>query len=101
MAIEQQATVSPGVEFYGGHQVCSDTGVDLTLLRENLKRTIEERFVRNSYALELVEALRGRVTRMSEGAKSKGPWRLIHQLVEQKVRFVVVGSFAMMAHGLE
>ncbi len=39
-----------GIEFYGGYQVYSDSGVDLTLLRENLKRTIEERLADNARA---------------------------------------------------
>src|SRR5947209_14983172 len=35
------------IEFYGGYQVYSESGVDLTLLRENLKRTVTERIEQN------------------------------------------------------
>jgi hypothetical protein len=31
------------IEFYGGYQVYSESGIDLTLLRENLKHTPTER----------------------------------------------------------
>src|SRR4051794_11050826 len=36
-----------GIEFYGGYQVYSESGVDLTLLRENLKRSPTERLEAN------------------------------------------------------
>ena len=32
------------IEFYGGYQVYSESGVDLTLLRENLRRSLETRW---------------------------------------------------------
>jgi elongation factor P--beta-lysine ligase len=47
-----------GIEFYGGYQVYSESGVDLTLLRERLKLTVTERWEQNFQALELVEAFR-------------------------------------------
>ena len=46
------------VEFYGGYQVYSDSGVDLTLLKARLALTVTERWEDNSRALEFVEALR-------------------------------------------
>ncbi len=46
------------MDFYGGYQVYSETGVDLTLLRERLKMTITERWEANARALEFVEAFR-------------------------------------------
>jgi hypothetical protein len=57
MAVEQPSKPL-GIEFYGGYPVYSDTGVDLTLLRERLKLTVTERWERNFRALELVEAFR-------------------------------------------
>jgi hypothetical protein len=45
------------IEFYGGYQVYSESGVDLTLLRENLKRTPTERLLKNSGGVHLVRAL--------------------------------------------
>jgi hypothetical protein len=46
------------MEFYGGYQVYSESGVDLTLLRENLKLTVTERWEANAQSLETVEAFR-------------------------------------------
>ena len=46
------------VEFYGGYQVYSDSGVDLTLLKARLALTVTERWEDNARALEFVEALR-------------------------------------------
>ena len=34
------------IEFYGVKEVYSESGIDLTLLRENLERTLEERWER-------------------------------------------------------
>ena len=47
-----------GIEFYGGYQVYSESGVDLTLLRENLKHTVTERWERNAEALAFIEEVR-------------------------------------------
>ena len=46
------------MDFYGGYQVYSESGVDLTLLRENLKLTVTERVQANARALYFVEELR-------------------------------------------
>jgi len=46
------------VEFFGGYQVYSESGIDLTLLRERLRLTETERWQENGRALRLVEELR-------------------------------------------
>ena len=46
------------LEFYGGSQVYSESGVDLSLLRENLEKTIEERWDENRRAALFAETLR-------------------------------------------
>lgn len=93
------------IEFYGGYQVYSESGVDVTLLRENLKRTIEERFEANRSALALVSALR-------ESGRKKYPWLkdlprikmidaspLLSALNRHHVQYVLIGGLAMTAHG--
>ncbi len=53
------------IEFYGGYQVYSESGIDLTLLKRRLAMTPTERWEENSQALQMVEAFReaGRVRR--------------------------------------
>ena len=46
------------IEFYGNYQVYSESGIDLTLLRENLKLTVTQRWERNQRAIEFVEGFR-------------------------------------------
>ena len=46
------------MEFYGGYKVNSESGIDLTLLRERLKMTVTERIQANARALRVVEAVR-------------------------------------------
>src|SRR5207245_5942378 len=45
------------IEFYGVKDVYSESGVDLTLLRQNLQRTIEERWENNRRAVEFCRTL--------------------------------------------
>jgi len=49
------------IEFYGGYEVYSESGIDLTLLRENLKLTVTERWERNAAAAEFIQGFRGAV----------------------------------------
>lgn len=90
------------IEFYGGYEVYSETGVDLTLLRENLKYTPEERVTRHSGSLRSVVAL-------DEPLRARDKKRvcfamfdasaILHRLVDQHVEFVLIGGLAMVAHG--
>ena len=58
MATPDETKANPGIEFYGGYQVYSESGVDLTMLRRNLERTVEERWENNRRALAFGNALR-------------------------------------------
>jgi predicted nucleotidyltransferase len=105
MPDSEQPAGSPGSEFYGGYQVYSDTGVDLTSLRENLKRTIEERLEHNARALRLVRALRETAQQVDSGSENRprdsmlDPAPLLRQLHISQVDFVVIGGLAMIAQG--
>jgi hypothetical protein len=96
------AKTSPGIEFYGGYQVYSDSGVDLTLLRENLKRSVEERIESNANAVKFAREL---ASASSSDRTSWGKKRvfdaegLLRELVKHDVDFVVIGGLAMIAHG--
>lgn len=92
------------IEFYGGYQVYSDTGVDLTLLRRNRGLSLEERLANNRRALALSEALRDAFRGQSTTLPPSRPimtdaLALIRQLAEHQVEFVVIGGQAMRAHG--
>lgn|SRR5262245_61917553 len=106
MATEEHATASPGIEFYGGYQVYSETGVDLTLLRANLKRTIDERLEKNLRGIRLVAELAaaGRPSKALDMAlKRPRPdlevEKTVHQLAEHHVQFVLIGGLAMRVRG--
>jgi hypothetical protein len=96
------------MKFYGEYQVYSDTGVDLTLLRENLKRSFEVRWKQNAGVLRLAEALR-QSHRMPSQSHSTSPGRsdmadfdapeMLRRLISGNVEFVLIGGLAMMAHG--
>jgi predicted nucleotidyltransferase len=94
------------IEFYGGYQVYSESGVDLTLLRENLKRTATERLQKNLRMLPLVEELRhsGRAKSPGEPQQARRrrmvePEALLRQLADHQVEYVLIGGLAMVAHG--
>lgn len=105
MIAEQQGQ-SPGIEFCGGYQVYSETGVDLTLLRENLRRSVEERWEINRRAVEFVRAVQESCRAHSglEQQSHGGPDTfdqavILRQLTARQVEFVMIGSLAMAAHG--
>jgi hypothetical protein len=96
------------MNFYGNYQVYSDTGVDLTLLRENLNRTPEERLAHNAKIVKFVDALR-ESGRAGSSLPSK-TWErgvmadfdapaILTQLTSCQVEFVLIGGLAMIAHG--
>jgi hypothetical protein len=65
------------IEFYGGYQVYSESGVDLTLLRHNLKLTVTQRWEQHARALKMVQAFREavRVRSDSPAPPVKSPQR--------------------------
>jgi hypothetical protein len=94
------------IEFYGGYQVYSESGVDLTLLRENLRRSVEERWENNRRAVALVHALedsgraqRGLPTRSEHELLMFDPAAILSQLLKHQVELVLIGGLAMRTHG--
>jgi predicted nucleotidyltransferase len=93
------------IQFYGGYQVYSESGIDLTLLRENLKRTVTERLEKNQRGLELVKEVdksrlaKARSHLSSESALMLQDRKIIQQLTDSGVDFVLIGGLAMRAHG--
>jgi hypothetical protein len=94
-----------GIEFYGGYPVYSETGVDLTMLRENMRRSVEQRWEDNRRAALLAGAFRqaGRRARNEEasvaGELCVNSLDLIRQLTTHQAEFVIVGGMAMIARG--
>jgi hypothetical protein len=90
------------VNFYGNYPVYSESGVDLTLLQRNLRRSVEERWQANASVLPFLDALRASNPHASN---QEGPIMdlnapaLIRRLAEHKVNFVLVGGLAMIAQG--
>jgi len=83
------------IKFYGDYEVYSESGVDLTLLRENLRRTPSERLLRNSQGIKLVRALD--LARQAGQAGHRQPLgpnmeleveMLLRQLLSHRVDFV-------------
>src|SRR5689334_693689 len=106
--VEAQATPETkpaGIEFYGGYQVYSESGIDLTLLRENLKRTVTERMDNNRRAAAFVERIRppNIAARKDPRPQGKGfmfdPEAILKTLVHRQVQFVIVEGQAMVALG--
>jgi hypothetical protein len=106
MASQENTTKPAGIEFYGGYQVYSESGVDLTLLRENLKRTIEQRLADNARGVRLVYAMEEAGRRLRKAAPADEGRRTVidagpmfRQLETHHVAYVVIGGLAMVAHG--
>jgi hypothetical protein len=106
MAAPEQGDKAKGIEFYGGYQVYSESGVDLTLLRANLQRPLEERLENNRRAVAFGLMLQqSRPRRPGEEPLGKEEQVVIDAvtvvklLVEHGVQFVLVGGQAMRAQG--
>ncbi len=96
---------SAPIEFYGGYQVYSESGVDLTLLRENLKRSVTQLWENNCRALPRFEEV-GRAGRKARDESSNGAEftmleieKILRLLATHQVDFVVIGGLAMIAQG--
>jgi len=108
MAAPEQDNKPTGIEFYGGYQVYSESGVDLTLLRNNLRRSLEERWERGRRAAAFAQALRQSRWPQEEQAISadrtsvpSDASKLVKLLAAHHIRYVTVGGHAMYAHGVE
>jgi predicted nucleotidyltransferase len=94
------------IEFYGGYQVYSESGVDLTLLRRNLELTTTQRLLDNAWSYRAVEAFAAETRAGSRGQVPVGGKSavldiegILRQLTNEKVEFVLIGGQAMIAHG--
>jgi hypothetical protein len=93
------------IQFYGGYQVYSESGVDLTLLRENLKKTVTERLEKNRCGLELVKEMdKSRLAKAGSSLPEGNnimlqDRKLIQRLADSGMEFVLIGGLAMRAHG--
>jgi hypothetical protein len=99
MAAPQQTSGSSGIEFYGGHQVYSESGVDLTLLRENLKRSVTERLERNVNAVQFFQELDAKSGTAKVASMPFVLEPILRQLATHQVEFVLIGGIAMRAQG--
>lgn len=94
------------IEFYGGYQVYSESGVDLTLLRGNLRRSIEERWEKNRRAAESMREFQRECQggNRSNSTLSRSPVMsdvasFIKLFIAHGVQFVLIGGQALRAHG--
>lgn len=101
-----QVPASPQpIQFYGGYQVYSESGVDLTLLRENLKRSIGKRWENNCRVLRLVDGFdKSREAQKSNNETGRNSILLdmpgiLRLLQSGGVEYVVIGGLAMISHG--
>jgi hypothetical protein len=106
MATYDETKAKPGIEFYGGYQVYSESGVDLTMLRRNLERTVEERWENNRRALAFGNVLRdanaarlGRLVDIGRGQIMVDAVGIVRHLIAHRVEFVVIGGQAMRVQG--
>src|SRR5438128_711039 len=94
------------IEFYGVKDVYSESGVDLTLLRRNLQRTVEDRWEHNrraaGFAWHLSRCAPPNVQRL-QGIDDLPPifhpLCLWQELTRAGVEAVIVGGQAMVIHG--
>src|SRR5262249_48943774 len=101
MATQDPTSKPGGIEFYGGYQVYSESGVDLTLLRRNLQKTPEQRWEDARRGARLLHAF---APGSSGGPAHRRlpmfePEGIVRQLHEHQVEFVVIGGLAMIAQG--
>ncbi|HEY7157207.1 MAG TPA: hypothetical protein VH575_24855 [Gemmataceae bacterium] len=106
MAAPEPTDKPKGIEFYGGYQVYSESGVDLTLLRGNLRRSIEERWARNRRSAEFGLALwqSNPISKLPNCPIKRGPTvsdveTVVKLLAARNIQFVLIGGQAMRAHG--
>lgn len=106
MSSHEETKPAGKIEFYGGYEVYDENGVDLTLLRGNLGRTVDERLAWSAgasvFAQELAEAGR----RLYKGPQPPHPITpvinakaILLLLAKQRVEYIVIGGLAMVIHG--
>jgi hypothetical protein len=88
------------IEFYGIHEVYSASGVDLTQLQDNLRRSFAERWERHKTFGKLADGFRA--IRREEAEAAMGdtkfePSPILQAFARHKVEYVVIGGLAMIA----
>ena len=94
------------MEFYGVENVYSESGVDLTLLRSNLLKSLDDRLRKNSRVLRNVRAFELEC-RKSDGRDGDSSMEkpdleiagILGALAIHKVQFILIGGLAIRAHG--
>jgi hypothetical protein len=99
MAAPEHDKQKQDIKFYGGYQVYSESGVDLTLLRENLRRTPEQRWADACRGAAIFDAFRPVGKRPKGDRPMFDPEGIVRRLKDQGAEFVVIGGMAMIAHG--
>jgi hypothetical protein len=94
------------IEFFGGYQVYSESGVDLTMLRENLKRSVTQRLENNASALRFIAEFQKAVpvnsatsASIPRQAMQLNAEAILRLLAEHQVKYVLVGGLAMRVQG--
>jgi hypothetical protein len=87
------------MKFYGDYQVYSDSGVDLTLLQGNLRRTETNRVRASIAAAKSFWGLRPSWRRADRKVLVLEAEQIFEQLHAYHVEYVVVGALAMAVHG--
>jgi hypothetical protein len=82
-AAPDQTNKPQGIEFHGVSDVYSESGIDLTLLRGNLRRSIEERWENIRRAAEFARALQ----------QSSPEAQLINRLLQRSLPMTDVAAF--------
>ena len=106
MSSHEETKPAGKIEFYGGYEVYDENGIDLTTLRRNMTRPLEDRLENNARAATFFAALRqsGLARGLPVSAPNPRPFMLdipgiLQALVQYKVEFVVIGGVAMVVHG--
>jgi hypothetical protein len=105
-AFGAEKPVPGSIQFYGGYQVYSESGIDLTLLRENLKRTISERWEKNCQALPAINAFRqsglrqkDKDLKLERGSVLLDIPGILRLFSTHGVEYVVIGGLALISQG--
>jgi hypothetical protein len=107
---EETTPTNTGIQFYGGYQVYSESGIDLTLLRRNLELSPTERVERGlsaaAFASVLLEAGRASRTKQSNPNEGGPPVAqqvrlelILKDLAKHRVEYVLIGGQAMTLQG--
>jgi hypothetical protein len=91
------------IDFYGGYQVYSESGVDLTLLKDNLRRSPEELWEKNNLWASFLSGVRRNgeweCPTDHEPPAAFRPDIILQALLAAGAEFVLIDGSAMVMHG--